>query len=271
MDGERHSGEAGRPGSGPGGFTDRDGFGESGFPGIPRSPNDGDRHPSGPSRAVVLISLSLAALAAIGAGTAYALIGSANPTTLATAPPTGDPTGSPTSGNTSSTTSETVPATTTRTTSTVTPTPTPDETAVPGPAPTAFTDNPGAVPGMDFGMLVSVTKRGAGAQLTVKRQQFLTGQDAQFYYAQRNQEPLDYAIVDVDNRNHTFTVAPDALIYAQYLLGDNNTVTTTPLTVPQFLAKAKAVQAKNLPLHLWLYHRSTADGTVVYLAEQFTP
>jgi hypothetical protein len=240
-------------------------------PGHPATTDPGGRPPDGrggrgsggPSRSVVVVSLAVAALAAIGAGTVYALNQpSGTVTTAATTPSAPATTSPPTAASSPSASPSSSPRTSTTTSATVSA----------GPAPTAFVDNPGAYPGMDFGTVVAVAKKGSGAQITVQRQQFLTGNDAALYYSQHpDQEPLDYAIVDVDSKNHTFTVASDALVYAQYLLGDQNTVTTTQLTAAQFVTKSKAVLSKHLPLLVWMYHKGSANGTVGYLAEQYTP
>jgi hypothetical protein len=216
----------------------------------------------GPSRRVVLISLGLAALLAVGAGTIFALTRT-NATTTATTTPS---------------VSLTTPAAATPSVTTATPTKSATATKTPstsatvaGTLPTGYVSDPWSNPGMEFATLSSVKKQGAGAVITVRRQQFLTGAAAQQYYAAHPGEGvLDYKIVDL-GKSRTLTVAPDALVYGQYLLGDQNQVATSQLTVAQFIGKAKDLQSKSLPLHLWLYQRSTTSGPVVYVAEQYTP
>jgi hypothetical protein len=125
---------------------------------------------------------------------------------------------------------------------------------------------------MDFGTIVAVKKQGGGALITVRRQQFLTGDAAKQYYAGHpDKEPLDYAIVDAGGKNKQFTVAGDALVYGGNVLAGVSPDQPVQMQVPQFVTKAKSVLSKSIPLRVWMYHRSTSNGTVIYLAEQYTP
>jgi hypothetical protein len=229
----------------------------------PFGPDDpGSGGSGGPSRRVVLITLALAALLAAGVGTIFAVTRSDTTTTATTMPSV--------SLTTPAATTPSVSASTPAKTVTVTKTPSTTAT-IAGTLPTGYVSDPWNNPGMEFGTLTSVKKQGSGAVITIKRQQFLTGTAAADYYAAHpGEDPMDYKILDL-GKSRTLTVAQDALVYGQYLLGDQNQVTTSQLTTAQFVGKAKDLQSKSLPLHLWLYQRTTTSGPVVYLAEQYTP
>jgi hypothetical protein len=276
-------GVGGQPGyAGPGGFGQQGGFGVDGrppgqvgptqvYPGGPSGPGQpGSRNGSGgPSRSLVLTSLGVAALLAVAAGTVYAVSQSSDSTGTATPPAQTIDTVAPstTSAAPSATTSS--PSTTASATTSTTTTPT-TATATGGTAPTGYVQDPWAQ-GLDFGTILAVKKQGGGAVIQVKRQQFLTGDAAKQYYAQHpDKEPMDYAIVDVWEK-HQFTVTGDCLVYGQYLLGDHNQLSMVQLSVPQFVAKTKALLSKQIPLHVWMYHKNGQNGPVVYLAEQYTP
>lgn len=221
----------------------------------------------GPSRSVVLISLGVAALLAVIAGTVYAFTRPLPASTVATAtsstPIFDTPEPNPT---------EPTPSASTSTPSGTTPTPTPTATATAtgAAAPTGFVSDPWAQ-GLDFGTVTAVKKQGGGAAITVRRQTFLTRGEAQTYYAQHpDLETLDYAIVD-GGETHRYTLSGDAVIYGQYLLGDGDQVATTQLTVPQFVKKSKQLLGKSIPLRVWMHHQTSPDGTVLYLAEQYIP
>jgi hypothetical protein len=48
-------------------------------------------------------------------------------------------------------------------------------------------------------------------------------------------------------------------------------VSTVQLTVPQFISKTEQALSKSLPLRVWMRHKTSPNGTIVYLAEQYTP
>ena len=239
-------------GPGPGGPHGQDQFG----PGGPRTGG------GGPSRRVVFTSLGVAALLAVGAGTVYSMRGTsgvntASPTTTSEASSSGTTGASPTASAT--TPSVTVTVTTTASSTKA------------GGAPNGYVADPGANPDMDFGTIVAIKKQGGGAQITVRRQRFLSGDAAREYYDEHpDKEELDYAITDAGGKNKQYTVADDALIYGSNLLGDSPT-SHNQLTVAEFVTKANALLAKDTPLRMWMYRRSSSSSTVTYLAEQYTP
>lgn len=229
----------------------------------------GQRGSGGPSGRVVLTSLGIAALLAMGAGAVYAVKRPADPVaTAATVPTTA---AAPAPAPTPSPTTPAPRATTATPTATVTVTATPTRTQAAGTPPSGYVPDPWANPGMDFGTIVAVKKQGDGAVITVRRQQFLIGATAQQYYADHpDQEPLEYAIVDVGGKKQ-FTVAEDALVYGGNVLAEVSPDQPVELTVPEFVSKAKSVLSESIPLRVWMYHRTSANSTVIYLAEQYVP
>lgn len=228
----------------------------------------GQRDPGGsggPSRRVVLTSLGVAALLATGVGTVFALKRPADPVTTAAATPTMPAVATPAPTAPAPRAAAVTPATT------VTVTATPTRAPATGTPPSGYVPEPWSDPGMEFGTVVAVKKRGDGAVITVRRQQFLIGATAQQYYADHpDKEPLEYAIVDAGGKKQ-FTVADDALVYGGNVLAEVNPDQPVELTVPEFVSKAKSVLSESLPLRVWMYHRTTANSTVIYLAEQYVP
>ena len=114
---------------------------------------------------------------------------------------------------------------------------------------------------------------GSGGQVSVvmDRATFLTGKDAEKYYADNPElEPLDYAITNTNPRLRTFALTEDAVVYAQFALGDGAAPSTTPLDVDEFYDKASQILADGGELLLWLRHDPDPDGPVWYVAEQYT-
>lgn len=249
-----------------------DGHGVAGGPGTPDrnrfGPGGSTRgSPGGPSRRIVLTSLGVAVLLAIGAGAIYSMnqpSGVASDVDTAVAPIASP---SPTTPNAFA-----VPSTADTATPdvTVTVTTTARETGT-SEAPSGYVDEPWSDPGLDFGTVVAVTGQGDKARITVHRQHFLIGDAAREYYDEHpDKEELDYAITDDGGKDRRYTVADDALVYGANLLGDGPN-SHTPLTVSEFTTKARTLLDANTPLRMWMYRRTSSSSTVIYLAEQYIP
>jgi hypothetical protein len=211
----------------------------------------------------VFTSLGVAALLAIGTGAVYSMTRQNNVDTALT------PTASPSMASPSS--ASALPLATATTASvTVTVTTTARATGTSG-APGSYVEEPWSDPDMNFGTIVAVKRQGDKAQITVRRQHFLTGEMAQEYYDEHpDKEQMDYAITDDGGKNKQYTVAEDALVYGANLLGDGPT-SHTRLTVSEFTTKAKALLDDHTPLRMWMRRRSSSSHTVIYLAEQYIP
>ena len=115
-------------------------------------------------------------------------------------------------------------------------------TATAAPRQTAYVEDPTATAGMDFGILNQVEQTASGYTITVDRASFVTGAKAQAYYAQHpDEEPLDYAVVNTNPKLRTFALTKDAVVYAQFALGDGDGVKTQPITADQFYEKAVGI------------------------------
>jgi hypothetical protein len=209
---------------------------------------------------VVLATLGVTAVVAVLAGGLYGLLRPSAGTV--TTSPTVSTTVSPTPRASATTPA---PATSASRTASATPTPTPRQTA--------YVADPTTVTGMDFGVLRGIARTGTGTVLLrVDRAAFLTGAKAQAYYtAHPKLEPLDYAVVNTNPRVRTFQVTDDAVVYAQYALGDHNAVKAQPITVDQLYVRAKALVDSHEIILLWLRHTQDPDGPVYYVAEQYVP
>ena len=146
-------------------------------------------------------------------------------------------------------------------------------TKTPAPRKTAYVTDPASTPGLDFGIVAQVEQTADGLTITMDRAEFLTGTKAQEYYTQHpDQEPLDYAVSNVNTRLRTFTVTKDAVVYSQLALGDGQEINPgQKITLDQFYEKTVQLLARKEPLMLWLRHTDGADGPVYYIAEQYVP
>lgn len=240
--------------------------GGPGGPHGPHGPDGGGRgggRGGGPGPRTVVATLAAAALLAVLVGGAVGLLSGGDDVTVAAAPPAA-------TGAASSATAEpsvtpepddaSAPATAAVTT---TPTPTPRSTR--------FVEDPAGA-GLDFGFLKGVRRAGGTVTVTVDRATFLDGPAAADYYAANpDLEPLDYAITNTNPRLRTFRLTPDVVVYAQYALGNGTDVFTQQITLEQFVDRASGVLAADGELLVWLQHDPSPDGPVWYVAEQFTP
>ncbi len=225
----------------------------------PTGDGPGESPRGGPSVRVVVTTLGITALVAVLAGGVYGLLRPVPATVTTTVATTSM------SAQAATTARTTPPATA----SVTKPAP---STASAAPRQTAYVEDPAGTAGMDFGVLTGVERSGSALTVTMDRAQFLTGAKAVAYYAGHpDEEPLDYAVVNTNQRLRTFTVTEDAAVYAQFALGDGGGVKTEQISLDQFYEKAVGLLATDQSLLLWLRHVEGPDGPVYYLAEQYTP